>query len=546
MTYTETKERDKKRYYYRVKSVRKGKKVDKERVYLGANLSKQELSQKEQEADKQLLGIKEEIKQKPQKNKEQKNKKSIGINVSKQEDMPNWYSQVCLKAGLADYGPVKGTMIIKPLGYSIWEKIQDYFNNFLQSKEIPNAYFPLFIPESFFKKEAEHAEGFTPEVAWIEKKEETDERLAIRPTSETIIYDAYSKWIRSWRDLPFRLNQWANIVRWEVSDTKLFLRSREFLWQEGHCVYETEKECEKEVLMILDEYANMCKNLLALPVLKGKKTKKEKFAGAKDTYGIEAFMPDGKALQAGTSHNLGQGFAKAFGINYIDQNEKTQTPWQNSWGVSTRLIGATIMTHSDDKGLVLPPSLAPIQIVIIPIFKGKNKNKIMKEVEKIKSELEGYKVKVDAREEYSPGYKFNEYELTGIPLRIEIGERDIQNNSVVLARRDTGEKQNVKIKELTKTIKSELDNMRTSLYQKAEKFLKSSIKEASTFEEMQKIISNKQLALVPFCGEIECEDNIKDKTGGAGSRVIAKEIKSGKCVQCGKPAKVMAYISKSY
>ncbi|MBU1252707.1 MAG: proline--tRNA ligase, partial [Nanoarchaeota archaeon] len=301
-----------------------------------------------------------------------KQKDNKGLTVKKSENFSEWYNQVVQKAELADYSDVKGFMVIRPNAYSIWEIITEYFNKRIKALGVRNAYFPLLIPESFFKKEAEHAKGFQPEVAWVSNRE--DERLAIRPTSETIMYDSYSKWIRSWRDLPLRINQWCNVVRWETKATRLFLRTREFLWQEGHCVYETEKECEEETKIYLKEYEKLCRDILAMPVLAGKKTEKEKFSGAKYTLSIEGIMPDGKALQMGTSHNLGQGFAKSFGISFLDKNEKRNIPWQNSWGVSTRLIGALTMVHGDDKGLVLPPKLAYNKVVIIPLlFKGKEK-----------------------------------------------------------------------------------------------------------------------------------------------------------------------------
>ncbi|MEM4756290.1 MAG: proline--tRNA ligase, partial [Candidatus Woesearchaeota archaeon] len=354
----------------------------------------------------------------------QATQQTIGISVKKEEDMPEWYSQVVTKAEVADYAPIRGCMIIRPLGYYFWQQIMDYFNARLRKLQVQNAYFPLFIPESFFKKEAEHAEGFSPEVAWIERKDTTQERLAIRPTSETIMYDAYSKWIRSHRDLPLRINQWCNIVRWEVQDTKIFLRSREFLWQEGHCVYETEKACIKETVRILDEYELLCKELLALPVIKGKKTQKEKFAGAVETYSIEGFMPDGKALQMGTSHHLGQNFAKAFGITFLGKDEKDHYPWQNSWGISTRLLGAMIMVHSDNKGLVIPPAMAPQKIVIVPIY-FKEKEPILKQAKALAKTLKSSGAIVDDREAYTPGWKFNHWELKGIPLRIELGPKDL-------------------------------------------------------------------------------------------------------------------------
>ena len=306
----------------------------------------------------------------------------LGIKVKKKEDFSEWYNEVVIKAELAEHSVIKGFMIIRPRGYAIWEKIQNYFDERIKKLKVQNAYFPLLIPESFFKKEAEHAKGFAPELAWV-MDEEQKEKYALRPTSETIMYDSYSRWIRSWRDLPLRLNQWSNVIRWEVKQTKLFLRTREFLWQEGHCVYETEEECKKDTINYIKLYAKLCEDLLALPVLIEQKTEKEKFAGAKTTYTIEAFMPDGKALQCGTSHELGQGFAKVFNISFKDKNEKDQTTWQNSWGLSTRLIGGIVMTHSDDKGLISPPNVAENKIVIIPILIGDKKDKVMKKAEEI-------------------------------------------------------------------------------------------------------------------------------------------------------------------
>ena len=385
-------------------------------------------------------------------NKEEK----LGIKAKKEEDFSEWYNEVVIKGELAEHSVIKGFMVIRPRGYAIWEKIQNYFDGNIKKIGVKNAYFPLLIPESFFKKEAEHAEGFAPELAWIEQKED-GVRYAIRPTSETIMYDSYSRWIRSWRDLPLRINQWCNVLRWEVKQTKLFLRTREFLWQEGHCVYETEKECDKESLVYLDEYKKVCEELLAIPVLEGKKTDKERFAGAIETYSLEALMPDGKALQMGTSHNLGQNFAKAFGIKFLGKDEKEYLPWQNSWGISTRLIGALVMVHSDDKGLVLPPKVAPVQIVIVPIY-FKDKKKILKKAIEIKNMLENqrfsaptylglksYDIILDDRDDYTPGWKYNEWELKGVPLRIEIGPKDVAKNQVVLVRRDNNKKEFVVI-----------------------------------------------------------------------------------------------------
>ncbi len=472
-----------------------------------------------------------------------------GITITKEQDTPEWYSQVVLNAELADYGPVSGTMIIRPYGYAIWQKIMDDFNETIKNRGIKNAYFPLFIPESFFQKEAEHAEGFKAEVAWIEQKGDKEEKIALRPTSETIMYDAYSKWIRSWRDLPLKINQWCNVVRWEVSQCKLFLRSREFLWQEGHCVYETEEECDKEALMIEEEYGKLCENLLAMPVIIGKKTDKEKFAGAKYTYTAEAFTPEGKALQCGTSHNLGQGFAKSFNISFLGRDGKQNLPWQNSWGFSTRLMGGLVMTHSDNKGLVLPPKIAPNKIVIIPILFEQTKEKVLIESKKIEKILEKLNPILDDREGYNPGYKFNEYEMKGVPLRIEIGPKDLEKQSVTIARRDTGEKISIKIKDLEKEVPKMLEAMQKDLYKKAKKFLDESILKVKTWKEFEAGIKNKKFVLAPFCGKEDCEILIKNKSGGAGSRCIPfkqDNLNGEKCFQCGKKAEFWTYFAKAY
>jgi prolyl-tRNA synthetase len=469
-----------------------------------------------------------------------------GITVKKSEDMPEWYSQVVLKAELADYSPVRGCMVIRPYGYAIWQRVMDFFNERIAKRGVQNAYFPLFIPESFFEREKEHAKGFEPEVAWIANKDE-EERLAVRPTSETIMYDSYSRWIRSWRDLPLRINQWCNIVRWEVKDVKPFLRSREFLWQEGHCVYETEKETDKETLLYLDEYRRILEELLAVPVLLGYKTEKEKFAGAKWTSTIEAFMPDGKALQCGTSHNLGQNFARAFDIKYLGRDEKYHMPWQNSWGLSTRVIGAMIMTHSDDKGLVLPPRAAPVQVVIVPILFNETKERVLAECKKLKKSIKAI-VHLDDRDEYSAGWKFNDWEMRGVPIRIELGPKDLEQRHCIVVRRDTGRKETVVIAELNKRIKELLKEIQQSLFERAKKYLDDSIIECYEWDSFMSGIQARRLVKTSFCGETECEDWIKDKTGGATSRLIP--LKSGKpdkkCVHCGKEGGVYTYFSKSY
>ena len=473
-----------------------------------------------------------------------------GLTAKKEENTPEWYEQVCLKSELAEFSPVKGTMVIRPRGYYIWERIQDYFNkNIIEKTNCENAYFPLFIPESFFKKESEHAEGFSPEVAWIDKELTKDsERLAIRPTSETIMYYSYSNWIRSYKDLPLRINQWCNVVRWETQATKLFLRSREFLWQEGHCVYETEKECDKETLQYIQLYKKLCEELLALPVLIGKKTDKEKFAGAKYTLAIEAFMPDGKALQCGTSHNLGQGFAKAFKISFRGKDERNHFPWQNSWGLSTRLIGATVMVHSDNKGLVLPPEISKNKIVIIPILFDNTKEKTIKISKELVKKLSKFNPILDEREEYSPGWKFSEWELKGIPLRIEIGPKDLEKKSVTIVKRNTSEKFQVKIENLKREIPKILRDIQRELYEKAKKFLESKIVEVKNWKEFEKAIKERKIVKTFWCGRKECEEDIKFKTGGATSRCISLESKkiSGNCPHCGNLAKVEIFFSKSY
>jgi prolyl-tRNA synthetase len=477
----------------------------------------------------------------------QKKEDTLGIVIKKSEDFSEWYNEVVIKAELAEHSIIKGFMVVKPRGYAIWEKIQGYFDKKIKSLGVANAYFPLLIPDYFFKKEAEHAQGFAPELAWVAQQEEGI-KYAIRPTSETIMYDSYGKWVRSWRDLPLRINQWCNVLRWEVKQTKLFLRTREFLWQEGHCVYETEEECEKETLLYLDEYKKLCENLLAIPVLAGKKTAKEKFAGAKTTYTLEALMPDGKALQMGTSHNLGQNFAKAFNIKFLGRDEKEYLPWQNSWGFSTRLIGALVMSHSDDKGLVLPPKIAPVQAVIVPIYKAEDKDKIIKKANEIKSKLKDFDIILDERDGYTPGWKFNEWELKGIPLRIEIGPKDVLNDQVVLVRRDNSKKEPVKTTQLDKRIKEILEDIQNDLFQKSKKFLDSNIVEAKDWNDFLKHIKDRKFVKAGFCGEIACEEEIKDETGGATSRLIPLDAPKnlGKCIHCGKEAKDMVYFAKAY
>jgi len=489
-----------------------------------------------------------------------------GITVKKMEDMPEWYTQACLKSQVADYSPVKGCMVIRPLGYSLWQAIQDRFNQMLAEDGVQNAYFPLFIPESFFAREAEHAEGFKPEVAWVQNKDDADgkERLAIRPTSETIMYDSYGRWIRSWRDLPLKINQWCNIVRWEVQDVKLFLRSREFLWQEGHCVYETADECHKETLHYLERYRQIAEEFLAIPVTLGRKTEREKFAGAIRTYSIESLMPDGKALQMGTSHDLSQGFAKSFNIGFQGRTGEDQLPWQNSWGISTRMIGALIMTHGDDKGLILPPKVAPNKIAIVPIIFEKQKDEIVAETKKLGTLLKEFNPIVDTRDEYTSGWKFNEYELKGVPIRVEYGPKDIQKQQAVLVRRDTGAKEFVPVDQLVSRIHELLHEIQDALFAKAKARIESSIVTVKSFAEFERAIQEKQMVFAAHCGDADCEFVIKEKTAattrnipleqgqhevhptGAEAKRSSVPSKDAKCFHCGKHATYNVYFARNY
>ncbi len=471
---------------------------------------------------------------------------TIGITTKKSEDMPEWYAQVVLKSELAEYAPVKGCMIIRPYGYALWENIQAYFNNRIKALGVRNAYFPLFIPETFFKKEASHAAGFKPEVAWIANTME-GEKLAVRPTSEAIICDCFSRWVRSHRDLPLRINQWCNVVRWETEATKLFLRSREFLWQEGHCVYATIQDADRETLLMLEEYKRLCEQLLALPVITGRKTEKEKFAGALYSTTIESFMPDGKALQCGTSHNLGQNFAKSFGITFMGKDEEEHHAWTTSWGISTRLIGALVMMHADDKGLVLPPRIAPIQAVIVPIIIG-DKEKILAGAKKVAELLKELDIVLDDRDEYTPGWKYADWEMRGVPVRIEIGPKDVEKDQVVLVRRDTGEKQFIKTKDVKTALEKLLDDIQQNLYKKAKQFLDAHMTKTYDWNNLLTAIANRHLALAPWCGERSCEEEIKTKTEGVSSRCIPFEQPkiSGNCVHCSRKAVMWVVWGRAY
>jgi prolyl-tRNA synthetase len=476
-----------------------------------------------------------------------------GVTVKKNQDFSEWYVEVILKAGFADYAPVKGCMIIREDAYAVWEKIQETFNQRIKATGHRNVYFPMFIPESLLKKEAEHFAGFTPEVAWISQGGDTqlEEKVAIRPTSETIMYATFSKWIRSWRDLPVKINQWCNIVRWETKSTRLFLRTREFLWQEGHTAHATKEEAEEEVLYALNEYRNIMENYLAIPVLAGVKSDSEKFAGAVYTTALEAMMPDGKALQMGTSHNLGQNFGKVFDVKYIGEDKLDHYVWQTSWGISTRLIGAMVMVHGDDKGLVIPPKVAPVQVVIVPIpFRGAEPEAIVAKAKEIAETLKAknFSVVLDDREEYTPGWKFNQWELKGVPIRIEIGPRDLKQGQVIMVRRDNGQKIPVKEPDIPAAAEKLLQEIQENLFAKAKALLQEKTRSVSTYDEFKKIVCEKGGFLkAAWCGSADCEAKIKEETG-ATIRVLPfeKEEPTVGCIYCGQKAKETAYFARSY
>ena len=476
--------------------------------------------------------------------KEDKKVKEI---TSMDEDFAKWYTDVVLKAELVGYTAVKGCMVIRPYGYAIWENIQKTLDGMFKATGHENVYMPMFIPESLLQKEKDHVEGFAPEVAWVTHggEEKLEERFCVRPTSETLFCEHYSNIVHSWRDLPKLYNQWCSVVRWEKT-TRPFLRSREFLWQEGHTLHSSKDEAMAETIQMLNIYADFCENYLAMPVVKGVKTAKERFAGAEDTFTIEALMHDGKALQSGTSHYFGDGFARAFDIQYSDKENKLQYPHQTSWGVTTRLIGAIIMTHGDESGLVLPPMIAPTQLVIVPIALHKEGVK-----EKATELFEGLKTKFRAKidlSEQSPGWKFAEYEMKGVPLRLEIGPRDIENGQCVLARRDNGEKIVVSLDELEQKVEELLKDIQNNLYNKAKARREEMTYTAKTLEEFKEIADNKPgFIKAMWCGCRECEDKIKEYAG-VTSRCIPFEGEaiSDTCVVCGKKADKLLYWGKAY
>lgn len=477
----------------------------------------------------------------------EKNIEEKGLTVKK-KNFSEWYQQVILKSGLADYSPVSGCIIFKPYSYAIWEIMQKTVDERLKKSGVKNAYFPLFIPEKLLRKETEHIKGFEPEVAWVTHAGESKlkERLAIRPTSETIMYEAIAKWIRSWRDLPLRLNQWNNVVRWEFKHPFPFIRGREFLWNEGHSAFATKEEAEKEIWEIMNIYEDICKNYLALHGLLGKKTESEKFAGAVYTVTLEFLLPNGKAVQGPDAHFDGNNFAKAFDIKFLDKDGKERYVWQNTWAITTRMIGVMIAIHGDDKGLVLPPRIAPYQLVIIPIIFKEKEKRVLEKAREIAKILKKFRVVLDDRREYTAGWKFNEYELKGVPLRIEIGPKDIDKEQLVLVRRDTNEKKIIKEKEILKEVEIMLKEIQKNLYEKAKRFIENRIVKVKEFSELEKSIREGNIALIEWCGSAECEEKVKAKLAAKTLNMPIKQNPKGSCIVCKAKAKFEVYVGKSY
>jgi len=477
--------------------------------------------------------------------------KEIGITVSKSENFSEWYTQVVIKAELADYAPVKGLIVLRPDGYSIWESIKESLDKKLKETGHRNGFLPVLIPESLLAKEKEHFEGFNPEVFWVTHSgtSEIGDRLALRPTSETLAYSLFSKWIRSWRDLPLKINFWNSALRAEIKGTKPFLRTSEFLWQEGHTVHATKDEAEKEVADILELYKKTIEEELAVPVVTGKKSEKDKFVGAVYTNTLESLMPDGKALQMGTSHFLGQNFSKPFDVKYLDENNSETFAWQTSWGVSWRLIGGMIMTHGDDKGLVLPPKVAPIQVVIIPIYHSKeDKENVLQKACQIKDSLSNNDIRVhlDDREQLTPGFKFNDWEMRGIPIRIEIGPKDIAKNQIVLARRHNQTKISLDMDGLTEKTLSELKNIQKEMFDAAKKILDERVVRVSEYQQFKKELENGKMIDCSWCGNQICEDKIKEETG-ADLRVIPSDnTKAETCIYCKNSGTTNVLFARGY
>ena len=464
------------------------------------------------------------------------------------DDFAKWYTDIVIKAELADYTDTKGCIAIRPYGFAIWESIKDYADKKFKETGIENVYFPVLIPESLLQKEKDHIEGFAPEVAWVTEAggEKLDERLCIRPTSETIISTMYSKWLSSWRDLPFLYNQWCSVLRWE-KETRPFLRSREFLWQEGHTIHETEKEAQDRTIQMLEIYSDVSENLLAIPVIKGIKTESEKFAGAVSTYTIESMTHDGRALQSGTSHYFGQNFTKPFDIKFQNRDGKEEYAYQTSWGISTRLIGSIIMAHGDNRGSKLPPKVAPIQVVIVPI--AQHKEGVLEKVEELNKKLSNkFRIKVDDRDKYSPGYKFNYWEMKGVPIRLEIGPRDIENNKCILVRRDNQEKIEVSLEKLEDEISKLLEDIQKNMFEMCKNRMEEKTTVATNLEEFKNAMdTNQGFINAMWCGDEECENKIKELTGAKSRCIPFNQTKiSDKCVCCGKEAKDMVIWARQY
>jgi prolyl-tRNA synthetase len=477
---------------------------------------------------------------------------SPGITAKKGENFSEWYTQVVLKAGLADYAPVKGFIVLRPYGYAIWESIRDILDRRFKETGHQNGFLPVLIPESLLGREKDHFAGFIPEVFWVTKAGDNDigERLALRPTSETLAYSIFAKWITSYRDLPLKINYWNSALRAEIKATKPFIRTSEFLWQEGHTVHASEAEAEQEVALILDIYKELIEEHIAVPTVRGFKSDKEKFVGAKYTTTLEGMMSDGKALQMGTSHHLAQNFSKPFEIKYLGKDTQEHLAWQTSWGVSWRLIGALIMVHGDDKGLILPPRLAPIQVIIVPIFRDKDAQVVIENARNLESELrqQGIRAHLDARSEYTSGWKFNEWELKGVPLRINIGPRDIEKGTVELARRDTREKSPCERKLVVETAKEMLDKIQINLYEKARSLLQDKTARPHDYAEFKSLMEGKGgFASAGWCGRLECEEKIKEETG-ADIRVIPfdQAEKPEACILCGRPSEKVAMFARAY
>ncbi len=476
--------------------------------------------------------------------------KEIGITVKKHEDLSEWYIQVVLKSNILDYTPSKGFIILREYGYAIWENIKSIADKRFKETKHSNAFLPILIPESLLKREEKHFHGFQPEVFWVTHAGDNKlgERLAVRPTSETLAYEVFARWIRSYRDLPLKLNFWNSALRAEIKATKPLIRNSEFLWQEGHTVHATKEEAEEEALTMLKIYKEIIEDYLAIPVIEGYKSNKEKFVGADYTLTLEALMPDGKALQMGTSHNLGQNFSKVFGIKYLDKNNNEIYAWQTSWGISWRLIGAMVMVHGDDQGLIIPPKVAPIQIIIIPIYYNNDeKALVIEKANEVKSILSSFRVEIDHREEFTAGYKFNDWELKGVPLRIEIGPRDINNREVIIVRRDNKVKYKVKEEDITKIVEELIYDIQSSLYNKARDFLINNTYIVKDYQEMRKRLEKGGFIKTRWCGNEECEISIKEDVG-ADIRVIPLDNTNidQRCIYCNREDMYTVYLARAY